>query len=119
MSVVLLELADTSKTTQGTRRFVSVQNTKVCNPQRKLPVTTFPVSEEYKMSWAIHGLQCPLLLLKIKSEHIVFVVGPVSRRLPDLRIKHVRRLDLLVTTLSVLRSKERLESIEDSGSVWQ
>ena len=33
VSIVLLELADTSKTTQGTRSLITVQNTKVCDSQ--------------------------------------------------------------------------------------
>lgn len=102
MRIVLLEFADTGETTQSTRGFVPVKDTKVCNSQRKLSVTTLSVSKEYKMPGTVHGLQRPFLLLNLESEHVVLVVGPVSRRFPDFRIKHVRCLDLLVATLFIL-----------------
>ena len=102
MRIVLLEFANTGETTQSAGGFVPVKDAKVCNSQRKLSVTSLPVSKQYKMTGTVHGLQCPFFLLNLKSEHVVLVVGPVSRCLPDFRIKHVRRLDLLVATLFIL-----------------
>ena len=119
VSIVLLELTDTSKTTQSTRSFITVQNTKVCDSQRKLSVTALPVSEEHKVSRAVHRLESPLPLLNIELEHVVLIVGPVTGCLPDTDIVHVRGLDLLVATFTVFRSQERLKGIENLGPVGQ
>jgi len=96
-----------------------VQNTKVCNSERKLSVTALAVSEEHKVSRAIHRLERPLPLLNVELEHVVLVVGPMTGCLPDTDIVHVRGLDLLVATLTIFRSQERLKGIENLGSVRQ
>jgi len=52
----------------------------------------------------VHGLKTEMLLLNVKSEHILLVVIPVTRGLPELGVVHVGGDNLLVATLSVLLS---------------
>lgn len=119
MTVVLLELSHTRKTTQSTGSLVSVQNSEVGDTHGKFPVTTLTVAKENKVTRAVHRLESPLTLLDIKLEHIVLVVSPVARSFPDADIVHVGGLDLLVATLAVLGAQERLDLIEDLDSVGE
>lgn len=119
MSVILLELANTGETAQGSGRLISVQDTKVRDSQGKLSVTSLTVAEEHKVTGAVHRLESPLPLLNVKLEHVILVVGPVARRLPDADIIHVGSLNLLVAALAVLRAQKGLEGVEDLGTVGQ
>ena len=38
--------------------------------------------EDEAMPQAVHGLECPLLLLDIDGEHDVFIILPMARGLP-------------------------------------
>lgn len=64
VSVILLELADTGETAQGSGRLISVQDTKVRDSQGKLSVTSLTVAEEHKVTGAVHRLESPLPPLK-------------------------------------------------------
>lgn len=75
------------------------------------------MTEEEEVSGTVHGLESPFALLDIKLEHIIFVVGPVTRRLPDTNVVHVRGLDFLVASLAVFRSQKSLKGVEDLGAV--
>ena len=44
---------------------------------------------------AVHGLESELLLLDLEPEHVLGVVVPVARRLPQLRVVDIRRDDLV------------------------
>lgn len=77
------------------------------------------MSKKHKVPRTVHRLERPLPLLNVELEHVVFVVGPVTGCLPDADIVHVRGLDLLVATLAVFRSQERLKGIENLCSVGQ
>lgn len=66
---------------------------------------------------AVHGLQAELLLLDIESEHVLGVVAPVSRRLPQVRLVHVGRHDLLEPSQAVLLLHQSHERAVDAGSM--
>jgi len=116
VSVVLLEFANTSQSAQGTRGLVTVQNTKVGNTHGQLAVTTLTMTEQDEVTGAVHGLETPLPLFNVQLEHVVRIVVPVTRLLPQADIIHVRGLDLLVPALAVLRAQKCLESIENSDT---
>jgi hypothetical protein len=101
VGVVLLELPYTGQAAQGTRGLVTVQNTKVSNAHGQFTVTTITVAKQNKVSWAVHGLQSPVALLDVQFEHIIRIVLPVTRLLPDADVVHVRGLNLLVAALTV------------------
>lgn len=119
VGVILLELANTGETAQGSRCLVSVQDTEIRDSQRKFSVTSLAVAEEHKVTGAVHRLKSPLPLLDIKLEHVILVVGPVTRRLPNADIIHVGGLNLLVAALTVLGAQKGLESVEDLGTVGE
>jgi hypothetical protein len=96
-----------------------VQNTKVRNSQGEFSVTPLAVAEEDEMARAVHGLKCPFSLLHVKLEHIILVVRPVTRCLPDADVVHVGSLNFLVAALAVLSPQKSLERIENLSSVGE
>lgn len=84
MRIVLHETPDAGETRQRSRCFIPVHDTKFGHPNRQLFITPVPGVEDEAMTGTVHRLQCPLLLLDLEREHVVLVVLPVSRRLPQL-----------------------------------
>jgi hypothetical protein len=117
VGVVLLEATDSGKTSEGTRSLVTVKNTEIGNSHGQFSVTTLTVREEQTMTRAVHRLQGPLILLNLEGEHVVLVMLPVTRLLPEGRVVHVGGHDLLVTTGPVLVTEEALESVVDDHTV--
>lgn len=91
--VILHESPNTSETSEGARSLVSVYDTKFCHANRKFLVAPVPGVKDEAVTRAVHGFQCPLLFLHVKGEHVVLVVLPVPRSLPQLRVVHIRRDD--------------------------
>lgn len=91
--IVLHKPSDPRQSRQRTRRLVPMNNTELCHPNRELLVTSIPRIKDDAMSWAIHRLQGPLLLLDIEREHVVLVVLPVSGGFPEFAVVHIRRDD--------------------------
>lgn len=56
--------------------------------------------------WAIHGLKGESVLVNVKGEHVLTVMLPVSRGLPELAAVHVGGQDLREVALVVLLLKE-------------
>lgn len=117
MGVVLLELPHSRQSAQRSGGLIPVQNTEISNPQGKLTVAPLAMAKENKVPGAVHGLERPLLLFNLELEHVVTVVLPVARGLPNTNIIHVRSLDLLITTLPVLRAQKRLKGVEDLRTI--
>lgn len=58
------------------------------------------------MPWAIHGLKGESVLVDVKGEHVLTVMLPVSRSIPELAAIHVGGQDLREVALVVLLLKE-------------
>eukprot|EP00038_Savillea_parva_P007110 m.167860 g.167860 ORF g.167860 m.167860 type:complete len:388 (-) comp12888_c0_seq1:1202-2365(-) len=84
VSIVLLETTNAGEARQCSECFVSVQHTKVGNAVREFLVRPGPMLEEETVPGAIHGLEGKRLLLHLETKHVIVVVLPVSRRLPQL-----------------------------------
>lgn len=84
--IVLYESPNSRQPRQRTRRLIPVDNAEFCHADGQLLVTPVARVEDQAMAWAVHGLQCPLLLLDVQCEHVVLVVLPVSGSLPDLGV---------------------------------
>jgi hypothetical protein len=119
VGIVLLESPDTGQTSEGARRLIAMKDTKVGHSDRQLPVASLTVLENQAMSGAIHGLQSPLLLFHVESEHILRVMLPVTGDLPEFRAVHVRRANLLIAPLPVLLAQEGHQSVVDDHTVRQ
>ena len=69
------------------------------------------------MAGAVHGFQAELVLLDGEGEHVILVVLPMAGRLPQLGVVHVGRADLIIPSLPVLGTQERLEGVVDPLTV--
>ncbi len=117
MRIILLESPHTSQTGQRPRKLVSVQDAKVGHSPRQLAIASFAMFEDETMPRTVHGFQPELVFFDGKGEHVVLVVLPVSRRLPELGIVHVGRADLVVAPLPVLVAEKRLQRVVDALTV--
>ena len=54
------------------------------------------------VSWAVHGFECKDVLFHGEGEHVLAVVLPVARRLPQLAVVDVGGGHLLEATSAVL-----------------
>ena len=117
MGIILLELPDSSQSTQRPGSFIPMQNTKVRDPHWKLAVAPIPMAKENKVGRAVHWLQGKLLFVDDELKHVVPIMLPVTRPLPEINIIHVWCLHFLISPFLVFRAQERLESIEDLGSI--
>lgn len=79
-----------------------MKNTEICHAPRQILVGNIGVIEDLAMARAVHGLQSESLLLDIKSEHVLFVMVPMTRSFPQVRLVHVGSHDLLEASFSVL-----------------
>jgi len=93
MGVILNESPHTGQPSQRAAGFITMDNTELSHSDREFLVTAITRIEDQAMSGAVHGLQCPFLLLDIKGKHIVLVILPVSGSLPKLAVVHIWRDD--------------------------
>lgn len=89
LTVVLNESPDSGKTGQSAARLVSVQHTKLGETERQLSVAAFSAVENDTMTGAVHWLEREIVLVHLELEHVLGVVLPMSRRLPQLRVENV------------------------------
>lgn len=66
--------------------------------------------------WTIHGLKGESVLVNVKGEHVLTVMLPVSRSLPELAAVHVGGQDLREVALVVLLSYEVYQCVINAGS---
>jgi hypothetical protein len=95
MRIVLHEAPNAGQTGKRTRRLVPMHNPEFCHSDRQLFVAPVSSVKDEAVTGTVHWLQCPRLLFDVEREHVFFVVLPMTRRLPQLRVVHVGRDDSL------------------------
>ena len=84
--IILLKSADSCESSKCTTELISMQNSKVCNPDRKLLVGVSLALEDQAVDGAVHRLQSlclnPVTILVLEEVHMLLVVLVVSRDLP-------------------------------------
>jgi hypothetical protein len=68
---------------------------------------------------AVHGLQAKLLAFALKQEHVLLVVGPVTRGEPKIFVENVGRDNLREATLAVLGADKLNQTVVDASAVGQ
>lgn len=71
------------------------------------------------MTGAVHGLQAITLLLDIEGEHVLLIMSPVTRDLPQVGLVHVGSHNLVETTGSVFALDQVHEGVVNAYTVWQ
>ncbi len=107
MSVILNEPPHTRQTAQRSACLVTMKNTELSDPERKLSVTALSAVKDETVTWAVHGFERKFVLLDFEAEHVFGVVLPVSGGLPQLRVVDVGRADCeRKGRMSVIRWKQ-------------
>src|ERR1019366_4484148 len=103
VGVVLLELADTQKSVQGPRSLEAMERVQLQVAQGELAVAVPAQVVDDVGVGAVHGLDAiGGLFVDRNDEHVLPVVVPVARRLPQPLVIDERRDDLLVAAGTVL-----------------
>ena len=118
MSIVLTESPDSGQATQGSRDFISVENTEICESDWQFFVGSLLVSEHQAMGWAVHWLDSITLVLSFEQEDVFGVLFVVTRSLPQLQVENIWGNDFLETSNSVLLSDEIHEPVVNMSTFW-
>src|ERR1017187_4117473 len=78
-------------------------------PKRQVPVGAQPALVDERALGAVHRLEAEGLAFRLEDEHVVLVVGPVARLLPQLLVDKKRRAYLLVAAPVLDFANGRLE----------
>ena len=102
MRVVLREPAHAHQSVQRAGRLVTVAGAELGQTQRQLAIGLHPLLEDLHMAGAVHRLdrERQVLVLDLGDEHVLAVVLPMARHLPELAVDQERRLDLLIAGAS-------------------
>ena len=117
MSVVLLESSHTGQTSQSTREFVTVQDTKIGIPDGEVTIRSNGATKHETMAGTVHWFHGPFLTLDLEGEHIVLVVQSVTGLVPEIEIENVRCDDFVVSTNPVLVLDKVHELVVNTSSV--
>lgn len=117
VSIVLAEPSDTGETREGSGNLVSMEDTKVSEPNRHVSVGADLIVEHQAMSGAVHRLHSEALLLHLEHEEVLLVVSVMAGSLPELQVEDIGRDGLLVTSDAVLSSNQFRELVVDLGSL--
>lgn len=77
------------------------------------------MSEDLAVTRAVHGLESELLLLDFEGEHVLFVMCPMTRGLPQIGLVHVGGHDLSESSLAILALQKIHQSIVDTRTVGE
>ena len=115
--IVLLKSSHPREAGECPTEFISMQNSKVGESDRKLPVGVSLVLKDQAMARTVHRLEAlgfnPPLILILEEVKVLLVVLVVPRDLPQVNITKVWRDDLLVSPPPVLIPHEFYELVVD------
>src|SRR5206468_280930 len=113
------ELADAEEAGQSPRALVAVEPPHVGVAQRQIPVGAQRVAVDDGRLRAVHRLEAEDLLLDLDLEHVLRVVLPMARLLPESLVDEDRRRDLLVAAHVQRLAHEPLELPDDEPTVGE
>mmetsp|Transcript_6588 Transcript_6588/g.15853 ORF Transcript_6588/g.15853 Transcript_6588/m.15853 type:complete len:566 (+) Transcript_6588:515-2212(+) len=115
--VVLLKPPNPGEPVEGAAVLVAVEHAKVGHADGELAVGARAAVEDDAVPGAVHRLEAKLLLLHVDGKHVLLVVVRVPADLPEVKVVHVGRHDLVVLVLPVLLLDQRHEAVVDAGAV--
>jgi hypothetical protein len=71
------------------------------------------------MSWTVHWFHTKSLVFNLEKEDVIFVVLVVTGSLPKLKVIHIWRNNLLISSDSIFSSHKIDECIVDLCSIWE
>jgi hypothetical protein len=103
VGVVLGEAADAHEAVERAMRLVAVAGAELGEPQREVAVGLDALVEHLHVAGAVHGLEridplfVGMFLVDLGDEHVLAVLVPVARGLPELAVHDLRGADFLVS----------------------
>ena len=101
VAVVLREAAHPHDPVQRAARLVAMALAELAVADRQVAVAAQVRLEDQHVARAVHRLERVLALLRLGREHVLAVVLPVARLLPQALVEDLRALDLLVAGVAV------------------
>ena len=89
VGVVLLEPSHPCQACQSAGQLVPVEHPKVSHPQREVFIGTCGLVEHDAVTRTVHWFQAESLLLDADLEHVLCIVVPMARGLPQLGVVDV------------------------------
>lgn len=90
MRIILHESSHSREARQSTGCLVAVNDTELRHPDWQLLIASVATVEDKTVSRTVHRFQRPFLLLHIEREHVIIIILPVTRSLPEFTVEHVR-----------------------------
>ncbi len=113
VAVVLREGAHAHDAVQAARGLVAVALAKLTVAQRQVAVALNALVEDQDVAGAVHRLEGVVVLLALRREHVLAVLVPVARLLPEVLVEDLRALDLLVAVVTVHLAHVLLHALPD------
>jgi len=101
VSIVLSERPDAHDPVQGSGRFVAVAGAELPIAKRQVAVAVQRLVIDLDVSRAVHGLDGVVALLRFGRKHMLTVVLPMARLLPQAPIQYLRAANLQITVFAV------------------
>ena len=101
VTIVLGKAAHAHDAVQATCGLIAVALTKLAKTQRQVAIALHTLLEDQNVAWAVHGLQGIVTLFGLGHEHVVAVLVPVTRLLPQGPVQNLRCLDLFIAIVAV------------------
>ena len=101
MRIILREVADAEEPVQSTRKLVTMDESQLCQTQRQVTVAVQLGTIDEHAAGAVHRLDCIVLFVDLRGIHILAIVKPMPRGLPELTAENHRRADLLITVAAM------------------
>mmetsp|Transcript_6579 Transcript_6579/g.10253 ORF Transcript_6579/g.10253 Transcript_6579/m.10253 type:complete len:237 (-) Transcript_6579:906-1616(-) len=115
MSIILLETTHSSQPSEGTRKFVSVQHTKIGVSNGQIAIGSDLGSKHKAMAGAVHWFHRPFLTLHIETKHSILVMHGMARLMPQIQVVNVWSDDFIVSTIPVLLSNKLNEFVVNTA----
>mmetsp|Transcript_37514 Transcript_37514/g.87440 ORF Transcript_37514/g.87440 Transcript_37514/m.87440 type:complete len:538 (+) Transcript_37514:6674-8287(+) len=101
VAVVLREAAHAHDAVQAARGFVAVALAEFAVTQRQVAVALHALLEDQDVAGAVHRFERVVALLRLGHEHVLAILVPVPRLLPQALVQDLRALDLQVAVVAV------------------
>ena len=113
VTVVLSEAAHTHEAMERTRRLIAVALTEFTNAQRQITVAAKLRIEDLDVAGAVHRLERVVAVLRLRREHIVAVLRPVTGTLPQRAVKQLGSFHFFVAIILIDAAHELLDHLPE------
>ena len=118
MSIILSEVTNSEEAMQRTRKLVTMYQTKLTCTERQLTVAVLLRLIHQHAAWAVHRLNSIIFTINLGKVHILFIMSPVTRLLPESTVQNHWSLNLLITITAMHFAPVVNQLIADNHAIW-